>query len=901
MDAGDPADSSGAFTDADSARAYLNSLSAHPARKGDTSFLHPDFALKMANAIKQARDAGLPVTLQSGYRSPTTTGSAYDAAGYSLHGYGAATDIGGIGGAGSPQAKQWAAIAQANGIYNPYGVSNPKEYNHWQLVPWKLEDRPDIQKSLADAGGDAGKIWNAIAPAGAPTMAYSGGKTSPATAAIAKATAPKEVDPFAEYPTAGHSAGKAAVEVDPFSEYSTTPSATPAPSAAPVAANPAPAKDADPFAEFPTSAAVNAPAPARSEPAGPIGVNDAVRAASTGVPIVGGLLNKMDAATNATIAPVFNRFFSPGEQLQGGTWGERYKNALATQEGMDQRFAAGHPVANTALSIAGGIAGTAPAMLAAPAAFGAAEGAPLVVNALTGAATGAGIGAADNMARNGVSTQNAESGAFWGGLGGAAGPAIGAGFGKAVKSASNLFSRTTPEAVKAANMLREAGMTPQEAEAAIARMGPDATFADINPLMADHAAAIASKGGSPTAILKAAMMARGSAADGRVEQSVVQNLGGRPDLTATKDAIETGASAAAKPFYDAARANPTPMDATPVVQYIDGQLATAKGGVAKTLQMARGLITKPSPLPGVTVPEDNAQGLLGARQALDDFIKRGGDADTTAGKNALREASAVRDKIDKLVKSDPNIEAGDKAFSSKIVASSDLDAGNEIFKPSTNLEDFRRGVAAASADPARLQAMQKGALAALHDKIGGQQGDYAAARNLLAKGTLNRAKLEALFPNASGFFDSLEGEIAKRGTENTIRAGSQTANKLGIAKEYDIAQGSPLDPGAALIGNALDGGTGAAVVAGGKAIYGSLHNAFTESANKKLREGLARGLVATGPEQSKFLGQVSRAYGAQPVTQGASNLAAFGSNLLARPPLEKGLRAKLEETPLRGQ
>jgi hypothetical protein len=173
-----PDDPNGPFTDPDQARAYLNGLSAHGSRQGDTSFLHPDYAVRMANAIKQARAAGLPVTLQSGFRTPDVTGSGYDSAGYSLHGYGASGDVGGIGGAGSPQAQKWAKIAQSNGLSNPYGVGNPQEYNHWQLVPWKLESRPDIQAKLIAAKGDGPTIWNAISPISAGSAMAKAKKTA---------------------------------------------------------------------------------------------------------------------------------------------------------------------------------------------------------------------------------------------------------------------------------------------------------------------------------------------------------------------------------------------------------------------------------------------------------------------------------------------------------------------------------------------------------------------------------------------------------------------------------------------------------------------------------------------------------------------------------------------------
>jgi hypothetical protein len=43
--------------------------------------------------------------------------------------------------------------------------------------------------------------------------------------------------------------------------------------------------------------------------------NSLVRSAATGVPIIGGALNKLEAGTNAALAPALNRFFKPEDQL----------------------------------------------------------------------------------------------------------------------------------------------------------------------------------------------------------------------------------------------------------------------------------------------------------------------------------------------------------------------------------------------------------------------------------------------------------------------------------------------------------------------------------------------------------------------------------------------------------
>jgi hypothetical protein len=146
-----------------------------------------------------------------------------------------------------------------------------------------------------------------------------------------------------------------------------------------------------------------------------------VRSFSRGVPIIGGLLNKADAATDAALAPVMNRFFPEDEQLKGD-FSQRYQKALRTQEGEDKAFSEKHPIASTAAEIGGSVSG-----------LGAAAGTSLGAKALgltaktlpgmvaQGTASGVGIGALDSAARGGDPTE----GAIYGGAGGAAGPVIG--------------------------------------------------------------------------------------------------------------------------------------------------------------------------------------------------------------------------------------------------------------------------------------------------------------------------------------------------------------------------------------------------------------------------------------------------------------------------------------------
>lgn len=156
-----------------------------------------------------------------------------------------------------------------------------------------------------------------------------------------------------------------------------------------------------------------------------VSANNVVRSAASGVPIVGGLLNKAEAATNAALAPVLNPLFDKKDQLSEPSFGERYAHSLRDQEGMDKSFEAAHPVVDTAAKVVGGVASMAPVMAVAPAAFGLSGTVPQMV--ARGAASGAGLSAADAIARGENPIRAAETGGIIGGAAGPVGRVIGKG------------------------------------------------------------------------------------------------------------------------------------------------------------------------------------------------------------------------------------------------------------------------------------------------------------------------------------------------------------------------------------------------------------------------------------------------------------------------------------------
>lgn len=170
---------------ADDDLAYLSGLSEHPNRPGDVSNFNPDFASRLATSIRQARAAGLPVGVMSGFREAGQTGSAYDAGGNSSHTYGLASDISGLDGPNGKITNAWAQIANANGLHNPYGVGDKAEFNHWQLPSQPLEQTPQLLASLkqAKASGNMQNVWAAAAP-------LTGGATPLVDARVAGASPP---------------------------------------------------------------------------------------------------------------------------------------------------------------------------------------------------------------------------------------------------------------------------------------------------------------------------------------------------------------------------------------------------------------------------------------------------------------------------------------------------------------------------------------------------------------------------------------------------------------------------------------------------------------------------------------------------------------------------------------
>jgi hypothetical protein len=115
--------------------------------------LHPEFAVRLAKAVYEARATGLfSAGVYSAYRPPALGVGGFSDKFNSLHAYGLAVDMQGIGRPGSAEALLWHQIAARHGVICPYGPYHKTEWNHCQPTALKkiLAESPLRETITAD-------------------------------------------------------------------------------------------------------------------------------------------------------------------------------------------------------------------------------------------------------------------------------------------------------------------------------------------------------------------------------------------------------------------------------------------------------------------------------------------------------------------------------------------------------------------------------------------------------------------------------------------------------------------------------------------------------------------------------------------------------------------------------
>jgi hypothetical protein len=115
--------------------------------------LHPEFAIRLAKALREGRDYGLVAGIFSAYRPPAFGVGGFSDKFNSLHAYGLAVDLYGVGRPGSVEALWWHEIAAKHGLICPYGHHDKTEWNHCQPTGLKAVQADNLLRQTITADG----------------------------------------------------------------------------------------------------------------------------------------------------------------------------------------------------------------------------------------------------------------------------------------------------------------------------------------------------------------------------------------------------------------------------------------------------------------------------------------------------------------------------------------------------------------------------------------------------------------------------------------------------------------------------------------------------------------------------------------------------------------------------
>lgn len=280
-------------------------------------------------------------------------------------------------------------------------------------------------------------------------------------------------------------------------------------------------------------------------------LGDVIRQTAKGVPILGGSLDELNAATSSLFGTDYN------EALEYNRARDRYRETL-------------NPETSTAMQLAGGVAGTlAGARGLGIGGFGINSARPLAQRALAGLGIGVPVGAVDAFTRGEGGAENrggnAAIGGILGGITGIAAPIVGQGLASGYQALANSLSRN-------ASIRNLGGLSKQVFDEIVDRFspdelgargaarirtgGPDAMVADAGPNAAGMLDATIQKGGPGAQLATTAIEQRARNANQALRGSLDQTFGQPAGVTARQTAIRQGSAPARTQAYDAAYNTP---------------------------------------------------------------------------------------------------------------------------------------------------------------------------------------------------------------------------------------------------------------------------------------------------------------------------------------------------------
>lgn len=604
-------------------------------------------------------------------------------------------------------------------------------------------------------------------------------------------------------------------------------------------------------------------APARSG-----GADGAMRAVARGTLGIGSYLDELDAATNATLAPLVDPFLPDSfEKLPGQTWGERYDQALDIQRRKDDEYDTDNPKLSTGLQIAGGVGSAGALLRAAPVIgnyalgnTGASVGSRLLSSGVAGGGTGAvqgfgaGEGGASNRARQGV-----KEGVIGVGTGLATVP-VAAGANKLASTlarkilgeSNDALSTVTDQARRyVVDELSDPAKVGRYRES-LEQLGPDAMLADVSPEWLGVARGAAARPGTRGLIVDP-LNERSSLANTRLRGDVAVNLGPDP-VPSRVDGSLAGDQDQVRRRYGPAMAERSSYDFTPITDTLDDEIQRTRGPAQRQLRNVRQMLN----VNGQDLVTTDPAIAFETRQAIDGILETEQNPKVIS---ALTEARQMID--DGLRASVPRIKEVDGQFAEIARQREALGEGRAILnngatamRPSELDDALRHGalpqgeMVGPSGVPLR---MQQSSLGEIYRAIGTEANDLNALRKTVrGEGDWNREKLGMLFgqDRADNVLNLIDRENVFADTANRVTRGSDTAMGSRFNQFLDeVSKGQEIPSDATLTG------TAAKLF---KSIMKRVVQGNADANAGKLAEDIGRLSVATGSTRDQIVEAILR-------------------------------------------
>lgn len=333
--------------------------------------------------------------------------------------------------------------------------------------------------------------------------------------------------------------------------------------------------------------------------------------------------------------------------------------------------------------------------------------------------------------------------------------------------------KASAEAKQVVKALEREGITDAATlRARLAEGGDRGMLADLGPNLTRQASTIASLPGEGQAIVRRNLNQRAQTSNQTIRDTLDQTVGPAPIVSAEQAGIR-GQQTALEPQYREVLQNASPVDVSPIVRGIDGNIQMFRGQAQQVLERLRPMFNNY----GTNNLTANPEILLEVRKAIDGMFE--GELTNTA-RGAL---TNVRRQVDaELARAVPGLKQIDAQFSDLAQQSGALTRGGQVLRsgPESPVPAELAGEMALSSQGVQAR-LSQGARADIERIIGNNANDVQALNRLLkGEGDWNRQKLSILFGanRADRILRVLDQELRFSRTNATVQQGPETAARI---------------------------------------------------------------------------------------------------------------------------